>query len=295
MGPGSWCAPVPASVAVAVVVVLLLTGCGAAPRVPATGVTTTGVTTTGVTSPTHAVRLPPAHGRFDYQLGGAYPPAADVAIVDRDRAAAPVPGRYDVCYVNAFQSQPGESSFWTQQHPDLLLREGGRPVSDPGWPGEYLFDLTTDARRRAVAAIVGAWVDGCARSGFQAVEPDNLDAWTRSHGAYGADQALAFAALLTRRARADGLAIGQKNGADLGARGRDAGFDFAVAEECQVHDECSAYTDVYGDQVYEIEYTDDGASAFTAACADHGDRVSVILRDRQVVPPGDPGHVYRTC
>ena len=274
-------------------VVLLLAGCGSADSSGGSAADTPS----SVTAPTApaGVTLPPAHGRFDYQLGGAYEPDDDVRIVDRDRTAAPAPGRYTICYVNAFQSQPGERSFWFDQHPDLLLHDDGQPFTDPGWPDEYLFDLTTERTRQALAGIVGGWIDDCARDGFQAVEPDNLDAYTRSRGHYGAEQALAFAALLTRRAHAAGLAIAQKNGADLGTRGRDAGFDFAVAEECQVYDECGEYTDVFGDQVDEIEYTDNGEQAFADACADRGDRISVILRDRQVVPRGDPAYVSRTC
>lgn len=273
----------------AVVVLLAVTACGSGGDDDGSGTVAAPVTAPA------GVTLPPANGTFDYQLGGPYDPAADVRIVDRDRTAAPVLGRYDVCYVNAFQSQPQEKAFWFDQHPDLLLRIDGGPVSDPGWPGEYLFDLTTAAKRSALAGIVGAWIRGCAADGFQAVEPDNLDAYTRSRGAYGADEALAFAGLLTRAAHAAGLAIGQKNGGDLGTRGRQAGFDFAVAEECQVYDECGEYLDVYGDQVYEIEYTDNGRDAFATACRDHGDRISVILRDREVVPAGDPDHVYRAC
>lgn len=252
---------------------------------------------TSVTAPQApaGVALPPANGQFDYQIGGPYTPDASVQVVDRDRSADPVPGRYTICYVNAFQSQPDEQAFWFDQHPDLLLRIDGQPVMDPGWPDEYIFDLTTAAKRSAVAAIVGGWIEQCARDGFQAVEPDNLDAWTRSKGGYGQEQALAFAAMLTTTAHAAGLAIGQKNTGELGTAGRDAGFDFAVAEECQLYEECGDYTDVYGGLVYEIEYTDNPESAYTDACADHGATIAVILRDREVVPRGDPDYVYRAC
>jgi hypothetical protein len=243
------------------------------------------------------IALPPANGVFDYQLGGAYRPAKNVAIVDRDRTAAPVPGLYNVCYVNAFQTQPGESKAFARANPDLVLRgTDGRPVVDPGWPDEYLFDLSTAAKRTRLAAVVGAWIDGCAASGFQAVEADNLDSYTRSKGRLTRSQAVAFAKLLVARSHAAGLAIGQKNGADLTTIGKGTvGFDFAVTEECQVYDECAAYTKVYGDQVYEIEYSDNGAKAYPAACAAQGMRISVIYRDRDVVPRGTPGYVSKAC
>jgi hypothetical protein len=224
----------------------------------------------------------PGTGRFDYQIGGAYPPAPGVAIVTRDRRDPPAPGVYSICYLNAFQTQPAETAWWRSAHPDLVL-----PVEDPEWPGEFLLDLSTSAKREEVAGIVGDWIDGCTAAGYRAVEPDNLDSWTRSGGRFSAADALSYAGRLVRRAHARGLAIGQKNAADLGARGKAAGFDFAVAEECAAFDECADYTAAYGVEVLEIEY-DRGAFA---CAADH----PVILRDRDVVPAGSPGYVYESC
>ena len=48
------------------------------------------------------------------------------------------------------------------------------------------------------------------------MEPDNLDSSTRSHHLR-------------------------------------SGFDVAIAEECQVYDECHRHLAAYGDRVYEIE------------------------------------------
>lgn len=240
---------------------------------------------------------PPVDGRFDYQIGGAYTPDPSVAIVDRDRSEEPVAGTYGVCYVNAFQTQPAEASSWTGSHPDLLLRDGdGRLVEDPDWPGEFFLDISTPAKRAGVAAIVGGWIDGCASAGFDAVEPDNLDTWTRSGGELTEADAVAYATLLAARAHADGLAIAQKNAGSLGSIGRDSvGFDFAIAEECQNHSECEDYTDVYGDDVIEVEYTDNPRTAYTTACAAQGRRISVLLRDRDVVPSGDDAYHDETC
>ena len=68
-----------------------------------------------------AVTPPPANGKFDYQIGGAYTPASNVAVVSRDRTDSPAAGKYNICYVNAFQTQPGEQSFW-QCKPSALHR-----------------------------------------------------------------------------------------------------------------------------------------------------------------------------
>lgn len=242
------------------------------------------------------VLLPPPAGAADYQLGGAYPAPTGVRIVSRDRSERPAAGAYGICYLNAFQSQAADRQWWRTHHRELLLHDAaGREVTDPGWPGEMLLDTRSRARRVALAGIVGAWIDGCARSGFDAVEPDNLDSWTRSRGLLHRADAIDFARLLTARAHARGLAVAQKNAADLSTRGPSIGFDFAVAEECQVYDECSAYTAAYGRRVIEIEYSDQGRRFFTAACRLRGGRASIVYRDRELTRPGTAGYVYAGC
>ncbi|WP_329241496.1 endo alpha-1,4 polygalactosaminidase [Actinoallomurus sp. NBC_01490] len=254
----------------------------------------TSSSTTGDAKPSRPVRVtpPPASAAFDYQIGGPYPPAPGVRVVSRDRSAAPLAGHYNVCYVNAFQAQPDELAWWRRAHPDLLLRKAdGAPVIDQDW-NEALLDVSTPDRRAAAAAIVGAWIDGCARRGFQAVEPDNLDSYERSGGRLTPGDNVAFAALLARRAHADGLAIGQKNTAGLLSRRQSIGFDFAVAEECGRYDECDRYASAYPGRVFDIEYRE---RDLKAACRDRDGRLSVVLRDRDVSPPGDPSHRFATC
>lgn len=250
-------------------------------------------------SPAHvasaAVELPPAGARVDYQLGGPYPPPDGVQVVTRDRRDAPAPGRYDICYVNAFQVQPGEEDLWKGANADLLLRDAaGREVIDEDW-NEPLLDTSTAANRQRLAAVVGGWIDGCAHDGFDAVEPDNLDSWTRSHGLLTAAGNLAFARLLAERAHARGLAIAQKNAGDISAAAHRAGMDFAVAEECEHYRECDLYTTVYGRHVIEIEYADQPASDFTRACAARGREISIERRDRDVLPAGRAGYVAQWC
>ncbi|WP_370384278.1 endo alpha-1,4 polygalactosaminidase [Catenulispora sp. GAS73] len=68
------------------------------------------------------VTASPEHARFDYQFGGAYPHPDGVRIVSRDSTASPAAGLYNICYVNAFQVQPGTDDWRQKNHPDLLLR-----------------------------------------------------------------------------------------------------------------------------------------------------------------------------
>lgn len=252
------------------------------------------------------VSLPPANRQFDYQLGGAYAPAGDVGIVVRDRFASPAAGRYNICYVNAFQTQPSEASWWLKTHPDLLVRKNGAYITDPDWPDEYLLDTSTAKKRDALLAIIGPWIDRCARDGFDAIEPDNLDSWTRSRSVLTKEANIAFATRLAERAHAKGLAIAQKNARELASIGHSRiGFDFAVAEGCQVWSECDDYMAVYEARVYEIEYADTRKDAngkpvkpidiYKAACSARGSKISIIYRDRELKPAGSPGYVYKAC
>lgn len=282
---------------------------------------------TGPGSAGSAVALPPAGGRFDYQLGGAYPPADGVQVVSRDRSEEPVAGIYSICYVNLLQTQPdedgqsasnppyGTTAWWLRNHPELLLRDaGGDLVVDEDW-GEALFDVRTPAKRQALFDVQSAWIEGCRESGFAAVEPDNLDTQTRSQGLLTFAQTQAYLKLVVPFAHAQGLAVAQKNAAgpeeygSTGDRFVDTvspaqGFDFAIAEECSAYEECTDYTDVYGDRVYVVEYTDNNPrqtragvtrTAFAWACRDFGDSISITLRDRDLAPAGAPGHVLKTC
>lgn len=236
--------------------------------------------------------LPPAGARFSYQLGAAYQVPTGVRVVDRDHTARPAAGVYSICYVNAFQAQPDTIGWWQHHHPDLLLRDpAGRIVMDADW-GEALLDVRTAEKRRELAAVAGEWIHECAVAGYQAVEPDNLDSYTRSRGMFSVNDALSYARLLITLAHRDALAVAQKNTPDLAGPAREAGFDFAIAEECQMYAECGAYQAVYGRHLIDIEYT---PAAFIAACKDHGHAITVVLRDRDVTPEGDPRHTERWC
>lgn len=231
--------------------------------------------------------LPPLGARLDYQLGGAYPPPAGVAIVSRDRTAAPAAGMYNICYINGFQSQPGEEASWG----DLILRDAqGQAVIDTEW-NEALLDVRTPAKRTAVAAIVNGWVDDCQAAGFAAIEIDNLDSYSRSKGLLGEDAAVAAMQLFAEHAHARGLAIAQKNSSELVARKPELGTDFVVAEECNRYSECDAYRAGYGEHVLVIEYR---RQDFTAGCQAYP-QLSIVLRDRDLVPAGASGYVYDGC
>jgi hypothetical protein len=238
-----------------------------------------------------ALRLPPPNARFDYQLGGAYPPPAGVTVVTRDRTEAPAPGLYNICYVNGFQIQSGDVAWWKANHPDLMLRDkAGKLVVDPDW-NEIMLAPTTSTRRTALAGVIGEWITKCAADGFDAVEIDNLDTFTRAHRLISEDDAVAQMRLFADAAHAAGLPIAQKNAAEITGRQAEMRTDFAVAEECDRWKECDAYTRAYGDHVLVIEYR---RRDFDAGCAAYPG-LSIVLRDADLVTPLDKGYVYRGC
>jgi hypothetical protein len=241
--------------------------------------------------PATGLVLPPVDGAVDYQLGGAYAPPAGVAIVSRDRTAAIASGLYNVCYINGFQIQPDEESFFMTMHPALILRDASdQPVIDVEW-NEMLIDVSSAEKRSELATLVGDWIAGCKQAGFDAIEIDNLDSFTRSQGLLTENDAVAAISGMAEAAHASAMPIAQKNSAELVGRKAELGTDFVVAEECNAFDECQTYRDAYGDHVIVIEYT---RAAFDAGCAAFPS-LSIVLRDLDLVPAGTAGYVFDGC
>lgn len=252
--------------------------------------TTPGVTPIGDVPPPTTVALPPTGTAFDYQLGGDYDPPDGVGIVSRDRTAL-ASGLYDICYVNGFQAQETELQWWKDNHNDLLLRrQNGDIVMDTEW-NEAILDISTGPKIQALREIVGAWIEGCAAGGYDAVEIDNLDTYARSGGRITQNDAASMMEQFALRAHAVNLAVAQKNSTDIVNRKDDMQTDFVVTEECARYDECSAYTDVYGDHVLEIEYRREDFNKACAAPHSH----PIILRNLDLRPANASGYIYERC
>ncbi|SEB49787.1 Glycoside-hydrolase family GH114 [Paramicrobacterium humi] len=231
-----------------------------------------------------AVALPPP-GPFDYQLGGPYAPSEGVGTVVRDSTAPTLNDAYNVCYVNAFQTQPGKADDWS----GLVLVDAGEPVMDPDWPDEAVLDTSTAASREAIAGRLAPVLEGCADAGFDAVEFDNLDSYQRSNGLLSTADNAALADALIGIAHGLGLAAAQKNAAEL--LGERLDFDFAITEECGAFDECAVFEKRY-DRVLDIEYAPD---AFHAACEAGALPDDAILRDVDLVADADGAYAYEKC
>ncbi|MFI9105493.1 endo alpha-1,4 polygalactosaminidase [Streptomyces fildesensis] len=244
---------------------------------------------------TPTVALPPVHALFDYQIGGAYTPPAGVKVVSRDVKDSPAKGLYNICYVNAFQTQEkGDADGPQDWAPDLLLSNSKGPVIDPDW-NEAILDITTGAKRQRIAAKINGFIDQCASKGFNAVELDNYDTFTRDvvGGKITASHAQSYIRLLSQHGHSKGLAVAQKNTVELAANHAANGLDFAIAEECgdPKWKECGKYISAFGNNAIFIEYTSAGLKN---ACV-YGAQASVVRRDVEVVPARSSGYVRKTC
>lgn len=270
---------------------VLLVACGSSGsnQTPADGPASTGDTATpDPDGASGGFVLPPLDARLDYQLGGPYAPPAGVMIVSRDRTAPIATGLYNICYVNGFQIQPGEEGNWPDE---LKLKDaGGNLVIDQDW-NEVLVDTRTPEKRDAIMAIEQAWIDGCKSAGYDAIEIDNLDSYARSQSLISMDDNVAMMAKLSAASHAKHMAIAQKNSSEIVARKGELGTDFVVAEECNRYDECDAYMTGYGDHVLVIEYRQQD---FTKGCTMFPG-LSIVLRDRDLVTPGNGAYVYDGC
>jgi hypothetical protein len=255
----------------------------------------TSLTATAAVSPVRAAApVPPPVGAIpDYQLGGSYPPPPEVGVITRDRTAQPVSGKYSICYVNGFQTQPGELPRWPE---GLLLHRGRKRVFDRGWPDEVLLNTSTARKRTRIARVMRPWIRDCADRGFIAIEFDNLDSFTRSRGLLKFRHNLLLARKLVTISHRVGLAVGQKNTVEKSRALRNqAGFDFAVTESCAAYQECQAATRVYGTHVIDIEYAGQLPRSFEQMCRDPRSPASMVLRDRDLSAPGTASYVFRSC
>jgi hypothetical protein len=198
---------------------------------------------------------------WQWQLSGRLDLGVDAPVYDVDGeqttaaqvAALHAAGRHVICYLSVGsweQFRPDAADF-----PDSVL---GRPLD--GWPDERWLDVR---RLDLLAPLLRPRLDECARKGFDAVEPDNVDGYLNDSGfPLTADDQLAFNRWVAAEVRARGMSVALKNDPEQ-VPDLVGDFDFAVVEECAAYDECDAFLPFVdaGKAVLRVEY---GTSA--AAC-----------------------------
>lgn len=158
------------------------------------------------------------------------------------------PGRGVVCYISA-----GSVEEYRPDAKDFPKAVVGKQLD--GWEDERWLDIRQ--YRGKLGEIMKKRLDMCKAAGFDAVEPDNIDAYSNDSGfpLKAADQ-LAYNTWLANEAHRRGLSIGLKNDVDQVAQLLPY-YDFAINEECFQYDECAAYSRFVkaGKAVFQVEYT----------------------------------------
>jgi hypothetical protein len=223
-------------------------------------------------------------GQVVYDIDGDGATAADVAAIHAAGAIA-------VCYVDVGTLEQGRPDY--AQFPASVVGAGVQ-----GWPGENWL-LVTAANQSIILPLMKARFESwCQAKGFDAIEPDNLDAWTNIT-TVPATVNVAYDLAIGQMAHALPLSIGLKNVmTDLDASQYASflgTFDWALNEQCFEYSECGAYTAAgsflpAGKAVFDVEYnvSPDCATAAT-------DHMNAQKTDLDLVGATSSGYSYAPC
>jgi hypothetical protein len=209
---------------------------------------------------TKARWIPSPTTTWQWQLTTPVDQSVDAQLFDIDLfdnpasvvAALHARGRHVACYLDAGTLEPGRPDS-----ADFPADAVGKEL--PDWPGERWLDVR---RLDVLGPILERRLDLCRQKGFDAVEPDNVDAYANDSGfpLTSADQ-LRFNRFLARAAHARGLSVGLKNDLDQAAT-LEPDFDWALNEQCFQYRECDRLQPFVraGKAVFVAEYELDTAS-----------------------------------
>ena len=107
-----------------------------------------------------------------------------------------------------------------------------------GWPGEKWLDI----RQLAVLEpIMAARFQMCSEKGFDAIEPDNIEAFSNKSGfPITAAEQLTYDEWVAQEVHALGMAVLQKNDGEQTAE-QQPYFDGALTEQCNQYHECADF------------------------------------------------------
>ncbi|MFF0965674.1 endo alpha-1,4 polygalactosaminidase [Streptomyces sp. NPDC003703] len=202
----------------------------------------------------HPARWRPGPGlAWQWQLDGRVDSSVDVPVYDIDgfeNTAADVArlhraGRKVICYVDV--------GSWEDFRPDAKTFPRSVLGAANGWQGERWLDIR---RLSVLRPIMERRFDMCRDKGFDAVEPDLVDAYSDHSGfPLTATDQLRYNRMIAALAHARGMSVGLKN--DLPQIPQLVGdFDFAVNEECAQYGECARLAPFVaaGKAVFHVEY-----------------------------------------
>lgn len=158
-------------------------------------------------------------------------------------------GQKIICYLSA-----GSSESWRVDYKKFPAAVKGKALD--GWAGEKWLDVR---RLDILMPIMEARMDIAVHKGCDAIDPDNMDAYSNKSGfPITKAHSIAYFKALANAAHERGLAIGLKNAMEMIPVVLPL-MDFAVNEQCREYDECDTYKPVVaaGKPVFGIEYRGD--------------------------------------
>ncbi len=228
---------------------------------------------------------PPQRLTWFWQLQGKVSNAHDVAAYDVDGfetgasevAALHAEGKHAICYVDVGTAEKFRPDY--AQFPKSVLGRSN------GWPGERWIDIR---RLGVIEPIMQARFRMCREKGFDAVEPDNIEAFSNDSGfPITAQQQLTYNEWVAEAVHALGMAVLQKNDGEQAAQLQPY-FDGALSEQCNQYGECADFAPYLaaGEPVLNAEYHE-ATKRFCAAdeaAGIMGARYALSLNGRKFEP-----------
>jgi hypothetical protein len=196
---------------------------------------------------------PPQQLTWFWQLQGNVNNEQPVAAYDIDGfeneasevAALHAQGKHVICYIDA-----GTAENFRPDYSDFPASVLGR---SNGWPGEKWLDIR---RLGVIEPIMAARFQMCREKGFDAVEPDNIEAFSNNSGfPITAKQQLTYNEWIAGEVHSLGMAVLQKNDGEQAAQLQPY-FDGALSEQCNQYHECADFQPYLtaGQPVLNAEY-----------------------------------------
>jgi len=173
-----------------------------------------------------------------WQLQGKVDNSKQVAAYDIDGfeneapevAALHAQGKRVICYVDVGTAE----NF----RPDYARFPRSTLGRSNGWPGERWLDIR---RLGVLEPIMAARFQMCREKGFDAVEPDNMEAFSNRSGfPITAAQQLEYDLWIAGAVHSLGMAVLQKNDGEQSAE-QQPYFDGALSEQCNQYRECANF------------------------------------------------------
>jgi hypothetical protein len=196
---------------------------------------------------------PPRTLTWYWQLQGTVSNAIPVAAYDIDgfeNTAAEVSalhaqGKHVICYIDVGTAESFRPDY--DQFPKAVLGHSN------GWPGEKWLDIR---QLSTIEPIMDRRFRMCHEKGFDAVEPDNIEAFSNKSGfPITAAQQLTYNEWVAEDVHSLGMAVLQKNDGEQTPQLHEF-FDGALSEQCNQYAECADF-DPYlaaGEPVLNAEY-----------------------------------------